>query len=585
MGDENEWRRKTNRDWFAGAEKIAQEKSFFHWELEFPEIFFESGAPKENPGWDAVVGNPPYGASFDSIEKDYIMNSFETVAWRGESYIAFIELALNMCCKNGYTSMIVPDTWMSLKFTEDVRTLFFTSGSLKQIVALPTNVFEDAAVDTSIYVLEKKTINKNIQKIEFSSETHVTAYPKDASIDSIDTKTEIVYDQLAWAKNTYKILNPHATPYQLQILNKINNFSGHLSKLTEIKYGLKAYQEGKGKPAQTREQVDKKEFTSEVQKSPNFKPFLEGKEIFRYLNTWNENNWITWGSWLAEPRSKDLFTGERLLFRKIAGKKLTGTYIDKDAFSNTLLYIIKSKDRNCSLKFILSILNSALIGFFFRLAYSIRDDDLFPQIMLDDISNLPIRRISFTTSPDRRAALVEQAKVLYSEFLGAPDRDDPAFKCGDFVSVRLSAAPEESDVVHDLLTYLAERMIDMNKEKNAEIKGFLRWLEGEIGAQVDELKNKTIIREYYAADFDALFGALVKNKKKLKEGYDPTRREPKEKLQQECNASMTKLAPLLERIKATDELIDQIVYKLYGLTKDEIKIVEESVSGEKTHDS
>ncbi len=60
MGDENEWRRKTNRDWFARAEKIAQEKSFFHWELEFPEIFFESGAPKENPGWDAVVGNPPY---------------------------------------------------------------------------------------------------------------------------------------------------------------------------------------------------------------------------------------------------------------------------------------------------------------------------------------------------------------------------------------------------------------------------------------------------------------------------------------------------------------------------------------------
>jgi hypothetical protein len=29
----------------------------------------------------------------------------------------------------------------------------------------------------------------------------------------------------------------------------------------------------------------------------------------------------------------------------------------------------------------------------------------------------------------------------------------------------------------------------------------------------------------------------------------------------------------------TDGLIDQIVYKLYGLTEDEIRIVEESVSG------
>ena len=40
-----------------------------------------------------------------------------------------------------------------------------------------------------------------------------------------------------------------------------------------------------------------------------------------------------------------------------------------------------------------------------------------------------------------------------------------------------------------------------------------------------------------------------------------------------------KLAPLLKRIEATDKLIDQIVYKLYGLTEDEIRIVEESISG------
>ncbi len=69
---------------------------------------------------------------------------------------------------------------------------------------------------------------------------------------------------------------------------------------------------------------------------------------------------------------------------------------------------------------------------------------------------------------------------------------------------------------YDLLAHLAERMIEMNKKKNAEIKGFLRWLEGEI--------------EIFA-------GALAKNKKKLKEGY--------------------------------------------GLTEDEIKIVEESISGGK----
>jgi type II restriction/modification system DNA methylase subunit YeeA len=34
------------------------------------------------------------------------------------------------------------------------------------------------------------------------------------------------------------------------------------------------------------------------------------------------------------------------------------------------------------------------------------------------------------------------------------------------------------------------------------------------------------------------------------------------------------LGPLKEKIRATDNLIDQIVYKLYGLTDEEIKVVE-----------
>ena len=89
----------------------------------------------------------------------------------------------------------------------------------------------------------------------------------------------------------------------------------------------------------------------------------------------------------------------------------------------------------------------------------------------------------------------------------------------DFVGERLAAGPEESDVVHDLLAYLAERMIEMNKEKNAEIIAFLGFLEGEIGAAVDDMANKTAMREYYNHEFRKLIDILVKNRKKLKDGY------------------------------------------------------------------
>jgi hypothetical protein len=43
------------------ARRIAAERRFLHWTLEFPEVFFDgSGAPLDTPGFDAILGNPPW---------------------------------------------------------------------------------------------------------------------------------------------------------------------------------------------------------------------------------------------------------------------------------------------------------------------------------------------------------------------------------------------------------------------------------------------------------------------------------------------------------------------------------------------
>src|SRR5262249_49942218 len=40
---------------FGGARRL------FHWEIEFPEVFFEAdGRRRPRPGFDAVIGNPPW---------------------------------------------------------------------------------------------------------------------------------------------------------------------------------------------------------------------------------------------------------------------------------------------------------------------------------------------------------------------------------------------------------------------------------------------------------------------------------------------------------------------------------------------
>ncbi len=94
---------------------------------------------------------------------------------------------------------------------------------------------------------------------------------------------------------------------------------------------------------------------------------------------------------------------------------------------------------------------------------------------------------------------------------------------------RLSAQPEQSDVVHDLLAHLAGQMIEMNKEKQAEVKGFLAWLEREIGAPIDNLTRKTHLRNYLGdyqkgeshRALEGVLDILRRNRRRLK--VDPYR--------------------------------------------------------------
>ncbi len=96
-----------------------------------------------------------------------------------------------------------------------------------------------------------------------------------------------------------------------------------------------------------------------------------------------------------------------------------------------------------------------------------------------------------------------------------------------------------------------------------------------MGAKVENLSNKTKVFAYYEIEFPELLAVLKRNKGKLR--VDPSRRAFMEDLGREHSGSMEKLGPLLLRIGEIDRLIDSIVYRLYGLSADEVEIVERSL--------
>lgn len=136
-----------------------------------------------------------------------------------------------------------------------------------------------------------------------------------------------------------------------------------------------------------------------------------------------------------------------------------------------------------------------------------------------------------------------------------------------------------NDIIHDFLSYLAEQMIEMNKKKQKEIKDFLEWLERELGVKIDDLSNKSSFKEYYKLNFNEFLDLLKKNQKKITKIYFGNR-DTQENFKKEFENSISKLVPLIDKIEKTDNLIDNIVYKLYGLEKEEVGIVENSMKKE-----
>jgi hypothetical protein len=255
----------------------------------------------------------------------------------------------------------------------------------------------------------------------------------------------------------------------------------------------------------------------------------------------------------------DYFEGPKIVYPEIAMESRFA-FDDSEAYPIKTIFTIPLND-----KFLLAVLNSKLSFEYLKNTCSVLGDvDKRGRLLLQLIylEKLPIPRIFFTTPKKERKEFFKEAVKLYkgSEY-------ENILKWADH-----ELALDRNDTVHDFLAYLAEQMIELNKAKGNEIKGFLKWLEREMGAEISALANKTAIKEYHDNDFNHLLDVLKKNKNKLT--IDPSNRKTQELFEKHFAKSMTVLEPLKEKIQTTDELIDQIVYKLYNLTPEEIEVVE-----------
>lgn len=265
----------------------------------------------------------------------------------------------------------------------------------------------------------------------------------------------------------------------------------------------------------------------------------------------------------------------------------TFSFSEHVAYAGNTSYVIPLTERKEGL-FLLCILNSKVGAYYCRNVFAPKANGYY-EVQPGELGRLPIRRIAFTTPAAERERLVDVARALY-EHHGAP-RVAPGDWRGwrehwralwEWAGERLSVgAGEQSDALHDLLAHLAERMIALHKQKQEEARGFTAWLEGQTGSALDEWKLKTIVQSFWEQPWDELARALHQNRGRFAQtqglkgkaadaALEPLARAARSRWER----SRAALAPTLASIAATDRLIDLLVYRLYGLSDDEIELVE-----------
>jgi len=455
----------------------------FDWQREFPEVFqsrddIQSRARKEaesshrarkeavssaandkkplphgrgsdqyapSGGFDAVIGNPPYiqlsmAEYFDERVNLYLQGRYTSAMGRLNTFGLFVERALrSVLTPKGFLSYIVPNTFLTQESYQDLRRQILTH-QISSLVTFKYPVFKGAVVETVIFVVQRgaPTPQQCVDVVSFDNRAM--------------SSTQRQIEQSLFGETHCNAFLVNVDQSTIAFRSKLDTKGVPLKQFVNINQAIAL-------------KHDRSASVFRERRASNYQRVLDGRHIHRYAVNWGGDYLAYDVKKIHSCRRTDIFDAtEKLFFRRV-GDRLIAAYDDQQFYAlNTLVVITLREHVPMSLKYVLGLLNSRLLNFYY-VTYLKSTKKVFSEIQARQLAQLPVREINLSESDDKSH--------------------------------------------HDRLVALVGRMLDLHKQLAA----------GKTPS------DQTVIQR---------------------------------------------------QIDATDRQIDLLVYELYGLTDDEIKIVEEA---------
>ena len=398
------------------------DKPFFLWHLYFADVFAQGG-------FDIVIGNPPYRLCEKSNTPVALLKAyqkFEVACYKIDLFHLFFEKGITLVKQNGILSYISSNTYMTNRHIKKLRNYIISATNIVSLLTYDESVFKSACVDVATILLKKsKKKNHEILLRRLCSKGYI-------SLPSVK--------QDAWKNDPDKVFS-----MQLQMNFNLSDCT-QLSNVCRSYFGIQAY--------------DKDLSTSIKRENSNYLPIIDGSDFNRYTYATPHHFYDFRPSTIKSGGKKEVYEQERIVIRQIGKTPIIGLCKAGILASNTL-YNIFLKDTKYDLFYVIGILNSRFMQFYWKMKYS-DNKQLFPKIKGFQIDQLPIPK----AKKDQQIPIICLVKTILqckSEDINA-DISDLERQINGLVYRLYGLLPGEIDLIEKSFEETEKKMVVVENE-------------------------------------------------------------------------------------------------------------------------
>ncbi len=346
-------------------------------------------------GFDIVIGNPPYvllqNTVMDSTEKKALISMYYVAQYKVDLYHLFYEKGLGLLCDGGIMNYITPVSFFKNTHNDRLRKFLASNSTILYLVRFFVPVF-DASVDNAIVICEKKQMS-------------------DAVINYLDIKGDIqeIANRLITGTFKQELIKYPSYSFTIDVDNE-NQIVKKMEKFFRLKDYAKSYF-----GIQT---FDRKRYVSRTKDNDTFQPVIDGCNIKSYVLLPSSEYVNFTPKAIKSGGNPGVYTQERIVVRQI-GEYPEGCICPPYLYTLNTIYNLYLWNNRLSIKYILGLLNSKLVHYYWKLAFG-DSKKTFPKIKKAPLDSIPIAESNDENKCKHLISLVDRILVL--------KREDPYFE-------------------------------------------------------------------------------------------------------------------------------------------------------------